>query len=54
MANILVVDDDMAILTMIRRILEKDGHNVTTMSDSVRVSEMKTNMFDMILCYDAG
>ncbi len=49
MANILVVDDDMAILTMIRRILEKDGHNVTTMSDSVRVSEMKTNMFDMIL-----
>lgn len=49
MANILVVDDDMAILTMIRRILEKDGHNVTTVSDSIRVSEMKTNMFDMIL-----
>lgn len=49
MANILAVDDDMAILTMIRRILEKDGHNVTTVSDSTEVSEMKTDLFDLIL-----
>lgn len=49
MANILVVDDDTAILTMIRRILEKDGHYVTTVSDSVKVSEMKTDSYDLIL-----
>lgn len=49
MANILVVDDDNAILTMIRRILEKDGHNVTLVSDSIKVSEIKTDSFDLIL-----
>ncbi|MDE6387316.1 MAG: response regulator transcription factor [Lachnospiraceae bacterium] len=49
MANILVVDDDTAILTMIRRILEKDGHYVTTVSDSIKVSEMKTDSYDLIL-----
>ncbi len=49
MANILVVDDDTAILTMIRRILEKDGHNVTIVSDSLKASVMKTDLFDLIL-----
>lgn len=49
MADILVVDDDNAILTMIRRILEKDGHNVTLVSDSVKVGGMKTDSFDLIL-----
>lgn len=49
MAKILVVDDDKAILTMIRRILEKDGHNVTTVSDSAAVSEIRTDQFDLIL-----
>ncbi|MCM1121688.1 MAG: response regulator transcription factor [Eubacterium sp.] len=49
MANILVVDDDKAILTMIRRILEKDGHNVTWMSDSTAVNEIRLDRFDLIL-----
>lgn len=49
MANILVVDDDAAILTMIRRILEKDGHDVTVVSDSIKVNEMKPDRFDLIL-----
>ena len=49
MANILVVDDDKAILTMIRRILEKDGYNVTTVSDSIKAGEMKTDLFDLII-----
>lgn len=49
MANILVVDDDAAILTMIRRILEKDGHDVTVVSDSMKVNEMKPDRFDLIL-----
>ncbi|MBD5450480.1 MAG: response regulator transcription factor [Lachnospiraceae bacterium] len=49
MANILVVDDDMAILTMIRRILEKDGHNMTLVSDPTSVGRMKTENYDLIL-----
>lgn len=49
MANILVVDDDAAILTMVRRILEKDGHNVTAVSDSIKAGAMKTDTFDLIL-----
>lgn len=49
MANILVVDDDTAILTMIRRILEKDGYNVTTVSDSASVSGQKPERYDLIL-----
>ena len=49
MANILVVDDDTAIMTMISRILSKDGHNVTTVSDSVIASEMRMDNFDLIL-----
>lgn len=47
MANILVVDDDTAIMTMISRILSKDGHNVTSMSDPVAVSEMRMDNFGL-------
>lgn len=49
MANILVVDDDTAIMTMISRILSKDGHNVTSVSDSMTVSGMRMDNFDLIL-----
>lgn len=49
MANILVIDDDTAIMTMISRILSKDGHNVTSMSDPVAVSEVRMDNFDLIL-----
>lgn len=49
MANILVVDDDTAILTMIRKILIKDGHNVTTLSEPAEVRRMKPERFDLIL-----
>lgn len=49
MANILVVDDDTAILTMISRILCKDGHNVTTVSDSMAVGGTSTEKFDLII-----
>ena len=34
MANILAVDDETAILTMIQKILSRDGHQVTVVSDS--------------------
>lgn len=49
MANILAVDDDTAILTMIRRILEKDGHTVTLHSDPESVEQTELDRFDLIL-----
>ena len=41
MANILAVDDDEAILVMLRRILEKDGHTVTIVSDPAAAGRMR-------------
>lgn len=49
MAEILAVDDDQAILTLIRRILEKDGHRVTVVSDPSAVGRMTLNRFALIL-----
>lgn len=49
MANILVVDDDTAILTMIQKILQKDGHHVTAASDAACVRAMNLTAFDLIL-----
>lgn len=49
MADILAVDDDRAILTLIRRILEKDGHRVTTVDDSSTVKDMALERFGLIL-----
>lgn len=49
MANILVVDDDTAILTMIQKILRKEGHHVTAASDAACVRAMNLTAFDLIL-----
>ena len=49
MANILAVDDDEAILVMLRRILEKDGHTVTIVSDPAAAGRMRLEQFDLIL-----
>lgn len=49
MANILAVDDDTAILTMIQKILQKDGHHVTAASDAACVRAMNLTAFDLIL-----
>lgn len=49
MANILAVDDDQAILAMIRKILSKDGHQVMLVSEPERVSQMKLEVYDLIL-----
>lgn len=49
MANILAVDDDAAILTMIQKILRKDGHYVTTAADGAFVRAMNLTAFDLIL-----
>lgn len=49
MANILAVDDEEAILVMLRRILEKDGHIVTIVSDPAEAERMRLELFDLIL-----
>ena len=49
MANILAVDDEPAILKMIQKILEKDGHQVRTAEDPAEVEAMHLDSFDLIL-----
>ena len=49
MANILAVDDETAILTMIQKILSRDGHQVTVVSDSQMLEAVQLEHFDLIL-----
>lgn len=49
MMHILAVDDDPAILSLIQRALEKDGLDITTVSDSQKVLSLSLNTFDTIL-----
>lgn len=49
MANILAVDDDAAMLRLIRRVLEKDRHLITLMSDTSQVLNMNFSKYDLIL-----
>lgn len=49
MANILAVDDEPAILTMIQKILSKDGHRVTIISESSAIDTVKLDLMDLIL-----
>ena len=49
MANILAVDDEAAVLTLIKNILQKDGHFVTTVADSNKISVLQLGVFDLIL-----
>ena len=49
MAHILVVDDEPAMLQLIRRVLEKDQHFITLMSDTNEVLNMNFSGYDLIL-----
>lgn len=49
MAHILVVDDEQAMLQLIRRVLEKDQHFITLVSDASMVPDMNFSKFDLIL-----
>lgn len=49
MAHILAVDDDPAMLQLIRRVLEKDQHRVTLISDADAVPDMNFSNCDLIL-----
>ncbi len=49
MARILAVDDEPAILTLIRRALEKEGHRVTVCQNADEVKEEYLNQYDLII-----
>jgi DNA-binding response OmpR family regulator len=49
MARILAVDDDEAILTLIRRALEKEGHTVTPCHSADEVEKRYLDQYDLIL-----
>ena len=49
MAQILVVDDDKAILDMVENILNKDGHQITKVSDPEKIDVEKLQLYDLIL-----
>ena len=49
MARILAVDDEKGILNLVKRVLEKDGHQVRTLSDPGELSMNGLEAFDLIL-----
>lgn len=48
MASILAVDDELEILTLLRHILERDGHQVTCLSDPTQLPR-ELGCFDLVL-----
>jgi CheY-like chemotaxis protein len=50
LANILVVDDDIAVQAVIRLLLERDGHHVVAASDGLKgLSTFETGNFDLLI-----
>lgn len=49
MAKILVIDDEPDILTLIKNILHKDNHLVTTVTNPEKISASEFSNFDLIL-----
>lgn len=49
MSKLLVVDDDLDMLTLVRMVLEKDGHQVDTEADAAAVKPSRCQMYDLLL-----
>ena len=49
MANILTVDDELAVLALIKNILQKDGHVVTAISDPRKIFDLQLGVYNLIL-----
>jgi CheY-like chemotaxis protein len=50
LANILIVDDDMAVQAVIRLLLERDGHDVVAVSDGIKgLKIFETRNFDLLI-----
>ena len=50
MAAILMIDDERAILELVKNGLRKDGHFVTTYTSAAQVPLDKLNRYDLIIC----
>lgn len=53
MARILAVDDEKGILNLVKRVLEKDGHQVRTLSDPAALSMNGLEAFDRSLRFSS-
>ena len=49
MAKILVIDDEPDILVLVKKVLEKDGHRVTTAETPEKIKPTELNHFDLLL-----
>lgn len=49
MANILAIDDEKAVLTLIKNILQMDHHIVTAISNPEKIFDLQLGNFDLIL-----
>lgn len=49
MINILAIDDDEAILSLVRRALEKEGYSVTTLNNPLELDKATLNTYQLIL-----
>lgn len=49
MASILAVDDDSLLLTLIQKILERDGHRVTAVGSPLEVRKLSLSAYSLIL-----
>ena len=49
MAHILAIDDDQAMLVLIKNTLKKDGHEVTCMEQITETLKNKLSFYDLIL-----
>ncbi len=49
--SILVIDDEVEIVQLLRRILEAEGHRVTTVENGLQAQDaLSTQMFDLVIC----
>lgn len=49
MSKILIIDDDLEICSLVKRALEKEGHQVTSQPDPIQAESMPLDLFDLIL-----
>ena len=49
MSKILIIDDDLEICSLVKRALEKEGHQVTIQPDPIQAETMPLDLFDLIL-----
>ena len=54
MPKLLVVDDDLDMLSLVRAALEKDGHQVDTEADAATVLPARCQLYDLLLLDGLG